>query len=327
MKKDYWQLIRGICIILVILIHTLYPTDNILINYGNIVIRKIINFVVATFIFMAGYFTNAEIIKDFYKKKIFRLLPALLIWNFIYTLVWAVSNKPTILTAMKSLIISSNSGHLYYIYVLIQLFVIAPLLIKFIRKYKKRKIVFIPLLITPIYNTLLTYINIKYVTTIPLYQYYIFGWFSYYYFGLLAKEKIIKNGIFTKKEIFNLLTALSLSIVEGIIIYSCFNNYDIAISQLGIINFFYSILICKIFYSISTKKIKANEILVKLGDYSFGIYLSHILVLRIVSKISNILSLNYIINIIIKYIITIIICYITNKVYYKYVKGKILCKR
>lgn len=327
MKKDFWQLIRGICIILVILIHCLYMTDNILINYGNIVIRKIINFVVATFIFMAGYFTNIEKTTDFYKKKILRLLPALLIWDFIYTIVWALSNKPTLLSAIKSLIISSKSGHLYYIYVLIQLFVIAPFLIKFIRKYKKRKIVYFPLLITPIYNTLLLYINIKYDTNIPLYQYYIFGWVSYYYFGLLTKEKIISNNICVKKEVFILLTTLILSIMEGIIVYSCFENYAIATLQLGIVNFFYSILICKIFYNISNQKTQSNEILVKIGNYSFGIYLSHILVLRIVSKITNLLSLNYIIITIINYITTIIICYIINEIYYKYIKGRMLCKK
>ena len=51
-KQQFWQMIRGICILAVIMIHC---------PQGGAVwlgIRQVINFPVALFIFMAGYFVN-----------------------------------------------------------------------------------------------------------------------------------------------------------------------------------------------------------------------------------------------------------------------------
>lgn len=53
-KSQYWQIIRGICILAVIMIHC--PQEK----YIWLGIRQIINFPVALFIFMAGYFVNLQ---------------------------------------------------------------------------------------------------------------------------------------------------------------------------------------------------------------------------------------------------------------------------
>lgn len=64
-KKKYWQSIRGICILAVVLIHSLGGF-----NYASeftvefMVLRQIINFAVATFVFMAGYFVNVDALSD-----------------------------------------------------------------------------------------------------------------------------------------------------------------------------------------------------------------------------------------------------------------------
>lgn len=60
-KSQYWQVIRGICILAVIMIHC--PTGQAYssVDYGIwMVFRQIINFPVALFIFMAGYFIKPE---------------------------------------------------------------------------------------------------------------------------------------------------------------------------------------------------------------------------------------------------------------------------
>ena len=58
-KSQYWQVVRGICILAVIAIHCPQGTDGIdsYIWYG---IRNIINFPVALFVFMAGYFVKMD---------------------------------------------------------------------------------------------------------------------------------------------------------------------------------------------------------------------------------------------------------------------------
>ena len=64
-KKEYGQSIRGICILAVILIHSL-GGFNYSTGYGTefVVLRQIINFAVATFVFMAGYFVNVDALSD-----------------------------------------------------------------------------------------------------------------------------------------------------------------------------------------------------------------------------------------------------------------------
>lgn len=64
-KRAYWQSICGVCILAVVLIHSLcgfdYSTGY---NSEFIILRQIINFAVATFVFMAGYFVNVDALSD-----------------------------------------------------------------------------------------------------------------------------------------------------------------------------------------------------------------------------------------------------------------------
>ena len=74
-KRGYWQSIRGICILAVVLIHSLSGFDySSASNVKFVILRQVINFAVAIFVFMAGYFVNIETLseKSFsYKNWIF----------------------------------------------------------------------------------------------------------------------------------------------------------------------------------------------------------------------------------------------------------------
>ena len=63
-KNQYFQCIRGICIVSVIVIHLLSKQENVMINNFNIVLRVIVNFCVGVFIFLSGYFVNIEKTKN-----------------------------------------------------------------------------------------------------------------------------------------------------------------------------------------------------------------------------------------------------------------------
>lgn len=63
-KRDsYWQIVRGICILAVVMIHCpnalAYSRDSMDYN-GWIVLRQIIDFPVPVFVFMAGYFARQD---------------------------------------------------------------------------------------------------------------------------------------------------------------------------------------------------------------------------------------------------------------------------
>lgn len=68
-KNNYWQFIRGICILAVIMIHCPsgagYETSS-LTFHSWLAFRQFINFPVATFVFLSGFFTNMNRVQDNY---------------------------------------------------------------------------------------------------------------------------------------------------------------------------------------------------------------------------------------------------------------------
>lgn len=62
-KDNYWQAVRGICILAVVMIHcpnaAAYEETSAQFQIW-LTLRQVINFPVATFIFLAGYFTNTK---------------------------------------------------------------------------------------------------------------------------------------------------------------------------------------------------------------------------------------------------------------------------
>lgn len=103
-KSQYWQMVRGICILAVIMIHC--PSDQ---NYTDldytvwIVLRQFINFPVAMFIFLAGYFITPEKTQGNYNTFLFkrggiRLLLPYLVWNGAVTLRNSVSSMVLLLS-------------------------------------------------------------------------------------------------------------------------------------------------------------------------------------------------------------------------------------
>lgn len=67
-KSQYWQMVRGICILAVIMIHCPSGQNYTELDYNAwIVFRQFINFPVAMFIFLAGYFMTPEKTQGDYK--------------------------------------------------------------------------------------------------------------------------------------------------------------------------------------------------------------------------------------------------------------------
>lgn len=247
----------------------------------------------------------------------------MVIWDLLYTIIKYRSSilNSSIITVLKSFVFSTSAAHLYYIYVLIQLFLITPFLIKLSNNDKYKNF---PILITPIYNIILFICNYFFSFNIPLYNYWIFGWISYYHLGIILK----KEKDFKFKENNFLILCLFTSILEGVLIYASRNElYNLAISQLTFFNSIYSLMFCYLLFN-GNKNFKINNVksewvqrmLIKLGNYSFGIYFSHLLILMIVRKTITRLSLNYFENIMLIFLLTTLITYFVNYIYYEKLK-------
>lgn len=129
-KNIFLQTIRGICIILVILIHCRYVTEKRYEwhNY-SLILRQFINFPVAVFIFLSGYFTDVskEYSVDVMLKRLRRLIIPYIVWSIIYTIIdWVASGEYSIILLIKNLFLGTASGQMYFILVMVQLTMLVP---------------------------------------------------------------------------------------------------------------------------------------------------------------------------------------------------------
>ncbi len=276
-KNDSIQILRGLAIIAVVIIHS-YP-DGI----WGVFIRPFVNFAVAMFIFLSGYLTNVDIpdYKKFIFKRIKRVFVPYSLWSVIYMIPAGFDGF------WFKFITGRCCGIYYYIFVYMQLVVLTPLIIKLI----KSKYQILGWLITPVFTILFKYIFV-WTGLNPAssnFNYLFVAWFIYYYLGIL-----LGNNIITPKRnncLYSVLyvTAITLSIFEGLIWYKV-GNYDMATTQLRITSIFTSIVAILFAYHFiknnkDISKNTFNKILVTIGNTSFGVYLSHILIINVLSLI------------------------------------------
>lgn len=287
MKKEnqFLQIIRGICIICVVFIHSMiFNEQNIFENNINIVLRTIINFCVATFIALSAYFVNQEKVnqnwKKFLVKKIKRLLIPFFLWSFIYTIIFVIKNHSdlNIIKLFANFILGKYSPQLYYLIVLFELVIITPILIK-ILKLKNRKLNWGILSISPLFALLNFAFCLKYKKVLPFYQYFFVAWITYYYLGLLIKENRLN---ISKASIFKVIFVLFISVVINVFLFSKGLIYQYCTSQIKFTNTMYSVFVILLIFKIAELRkeyeYKNNFRYLKvIGDYSFGIYLSHYL--------------------------------------------------
>lgn len=271
------QILRAIAIIAVVMIHTC-PMGEF-----QVFVRPFINFAVATFLFLSGYLTNIENSdwKSFYKKRISRVIIPYIIWTLLYTTVHCIKDGFHFKSYIVNLLTTKSTETLYYIFVYIQFVILTPLLGKLARS----KYHWVGWLIAPI-SVMLKYYWVFSGTTpnkciSALWDISCLGWFTYYYLGLLLGNKIIEKQYNIKK--LSLLYGISIIIqmLEG---YQWFlveeSNCGAQLKLSSILTS--SIFILMAYWYINNEKRQAsNKLLLMIGDYSFGIYMSHVMILKL----------------------------------------------
>lgn len=324
-KNQYYQMIRGVCIISVIIIHLLSRQENEAINSFNIILRTVVNFCVGVFVFLSGYFVNIEKIKKDKRKwmlgRLKRVGIPFLIFSTIAATIAMMKNGNSIMGYIIDILIGSASAQLYYIVVLIQLIILTPILVKIINS-KKRYLNIIIIAITPVYLLLLAILNINYNMQLPQYQTIFFAWIIYYYLGIYYKMN--KERIEAKLKPIKCLkyVYLPLLIVFSIInlyMYKLGVNYSYVTSQVKILNMIYIVLAIILIIKYSKNSNKTNW-LTNLGDLSFGIYFIHTYFITIYNHIFY--FNNYFINLVIGIIFVVLLSYFSIIVFKKLTKNK-----
>lgn len=270
------QICRAIAIIAVVIIHNC-PQE-----YEGIVIRCFVNFAVALFIFLSGYLTKLvnNGIKIFYKKRLLRVFIPYGIWSVLYTM---VSGKWD--NFVFNFITGQCCDIYYFIIVYIQLTILAPWISRLIQsKYWK-----LGFLITPIF------IAIEYVYTIndnsivfPFNALFFVVWFIFFYLGMCIRNGNISISLNFKRLCCLFIAGYVIQLIESIIWY-VYGNYNMATTQLKFSAILCSVTVSIIAYLWIIKETKIlynriSQIFIMIGNYSFGIYLTHIALMAVLDK-------------------------------------------
>lgn len=303
------QIFRAIAIIAVVMIHTT-PLGE-----WQVICRPFINFSVATFIFLSGYLTKLENKNwcNFMKKRINRVIAPYIIWSIIYSIPMIFDCGIWIL--LKNLITAKAGAQFYYIFVYIQFVLLTPFLAKLI----KSKYQILGWFIAPFSIFIFKYL-VLFIGEIDLNKYLsllwsdsCLGWFTFYYLGLILGNRIININYSLRKLFVLYLFSLILQMLEGYVWFllgevNCGTQLKLTSLMTSVLFLLITDIILKRNYNIENKFIRL------IGDYSFGIYLCHIFIIKLLSKIPYYNLIFYPINSVIVFLISFVCCYLGYKV-------------
>ena len=300
---------RAIAIIAVVMIHTT-PTGQ-----WQVFCKPFINFAVATFIFLSGYLTKTD--NDnwlkFYIRRITRVLVPYIIWTVIYSIPDIRSADPSAL--VKNLLCANATTTLYYIFVYIQFVLLTPLLGKLAKSPYRH----LGWLIAPLSVILFKYIpvfgDIQIGKHIELFwNDACLGWFTFYYLGLILGNRIIDRQFNIRNLAVLYCASLLLQMAEGYLWFTvdpagC--GSQLKLSSILSSTIFMMIIYCVLSRSSHEPK---SRLLCSIGDYSFGIYLVHMMILKAMEPLDFYSVIPYPITSLIVLSVSFIFCYISSAV-------------
>ena len=280
----------------------------------QVICKPFINFAVATFIFLSGYLTKVD--NDnwlaFYRKRITRVLVPYFIWTVIYSIQDIQSEGLSVL--VKNLLCANATTTLYYIFVYIQFVLLTPLMGKLAKSCFRH----LGWIIAPLSVVLFKYIPVfgdiylgKHVEL--LWSDACLGWFTFYYLGLILGNKLLSPKFNLRNMVFLYCVSLLLQMGEG---YLWFTVDPAGCgSQLKLTSILSSSIFMLIIYSVlSSNHGTKCRLLSTIGDYSFGIYLVHMMILKALEPMSLYSAIPYPVTSLIILIISSIFCYVCTAV-------------
>ncbi len=286
----YIDIIRLLACFFVILTHSAMPS----VDGSDGFIKAGISFVSIPFTDLFFAVSGALLLpthgtmKEFYKKRFLKLLPPVVIWSVVTLLVRAIIGKITINEALFSFIkmpFEPVIGVYWFIYVIIGLYLLAPIISPWIQKASKKQIEFFLFLWA--INLILPYLN---ALTPPLLQIgldshswmmsYFGGYIGYFLLGYYLHQYPIIIG----KNVRWLATVLgavgycifpAIFLANGQGVEFLFDNLHLGIAIMVV---FVTTIIQHVSKYLWVKN-KANSFSI-MAKYTFGIYLIHILVVR-----------------------------------------------
>jgi surface polysaccharide O-acyltransferase-like enzyme len=358
-KSLYIDLLRIVATFGVIILHTSasnwYSTPVRSFNWQIMnLYDSLVRWTVPVFVMISGmlhlqpYNIKNDFREEKYKiyRKILRIICAIIFWTIIYNTVFPLwrylfkdRNLMSLLEAIKSLpgkvLFGPGWYHLWYLYMIIGLYLITPIIIRFIENSKKEHIKYALILFfvfgtcIRLYNTINTMFDniILWLPTSDLYFPFpeITGYTGYYIAGYYFSKYDIERRR-NKILLYFLAIASMLFTIIGCSLWSIYKNephgdfYGNNLPNTMFIAFALFVLFKTSTIPIRRKFFeKYQKIIIFISGHTFGIYLVHDLVLRIIWRIGlNSLTFNPLLSIpliaIIDFIISLFIIIMIKKI-------------
>ena len=270
--------LRGLAIAAVVLIHVTAPTA-LAEETGGIIFNQITRFGVPVFVFLSGWgLTIAESYEksasylSFLKNRLAKLLPEYVVWNLIYYLFANLVEGESIPISVfiRGLFLGMNYPHLYFVPLIVLFYVAYPLLTRLGDNLWGVGLTFSITMTSLIAQPNLAEGFTQNQNPLNWLFYFVFGiWIAQHHEAL--KNKLNKYCVLTLLAISTIVIVLEpMGLAEGTILEQ---------TRPSIVFFSILIILLTIVFPNWLKPLK--QILNPLSDYSFPIYLSHYIFIRL----------------------------------------------
>lgn len=248
--------------------------------------------------------------KEFYKRRLSKIVLSSLIWTFIYLLVKIINGSITI-DQLPSIVLSTpfsaqGDGILWFMYVLVGLYLITPIISPWLEKASKKEIELILGLwiVSLLYPILSNVVSVNESNTGILY--YFSGYAGYYILGYYLNHYKPRVGIITSLLMILIpiiACGLSIRLYKDLDFYRYFWYLSIFVISMA----------CGWFSLLSKINVRGGRLLTLASSLSFGIYLSHMLIMRsFVWELCGNLKLVWYLQISLTVIMTVVLSFVLS---------------
>lgn len=335
-RKHELTLLNIVLCMLVIYIHvSSVPVSQLLKDswqYAVIVILwRLSAFAVYGFIFLSGlklFLNKSQHIAygNFYLKRLTTIVIPYIIWVVIYYLYFVFNNyfDFSIADLLRYIVIGDLVSHFYFVIIIIQLYALAPVWMRWIKRENPCIALIVSLLVTVILGQSLPSIislfipNYSFPYTDRVFTTYLIYWVGGCFAGLYYEKfkEMIRQRSVTIVILFAVVASIDATLYylssRGIISVYYLENIHVLYCICAVLFCFLTVM------RLSEKGFLHSSFINTLDKSTYQIYLSHILVIFVVNGelsrfgISSIF-LSYLIRIIVTYGVTIACCMLWNK--------------
>ena len=336
-RIPYLDTLRVLACLMVILVHSPHPHEGMTsaISYG--IISYLCSPCIGLFLMVSGalLFPMRGSTKEFFSKRLTRIIFPLISWSIIYIIIALLLGKISILDGLKDFVnipfgCVGGFDHGWYLYLIIGIYLFLPIFNSWLSIHEKRRCEYYLIFwaITMCYPYLTALVGNFQTYTLLEFS----GYFGYIVLGYYLYKYPIPLTSFKQWSTLITISIILCGVLPAVVYIADIPNYDtyslIIYNYQGIHTVMMSVFIFVIIQNFNASNKYIQSFFRNFSNLSFGIYLFNFVILREVFKPYfiqnplNIVELEILITFVLSTIISyIIIWFINNLPFKKYIIG------